>query len=134
MVIAALFTAALAQKLPGVHRERMRLVHVLWSTAQQWEGTNYWCRAQHEDPRKLMFVGKRVHTVGFYLYQVLEQVKAICARDYPGGPVVKNPPCNAGDLGSIRGWGTKIPHATEQLSLHVATRGSTHHNERSRMT
>ena len=76
----------------------------------------------------------RVHTVGFYLYQVLEQVKAICARDYPGGPVVKNPPCNAGDLGSIRGWGTKIPHATEQLSLHVATRESTHHNERSRMT
>ena len=37
-------------------------------------------------------------------------------RDFPGGPVVKNPPCNADDLGSITGWGTKIPHATEQLS------------------
>ena len=32
--------------------------------------------------------------------------------DFPGGPVVKNPPCNAGDAGSIPGQGTKIPHAT----------------------
>ena len=36
-------------------------------------------------------------------------------RDFPGGPVVKNPPGNAGDTRSITGWGTKIPHA-EQLS------------------
>ena len=35
--------------------------------------------------------------------------------DFPGGPVVKNPPCNAGDACSITGWGTKIPHAAEQL-------------------
>ena len=31
--------------------------------------------------------------------------------------MVKNPPCNAGDLGSIPGWGTKIPQATEPLSV-----------------
>ena len=31
--------------------------------------------------------------------------------DLPGGPVVKNPPSNAGDVGLIPGWGTKIPHA-----------------------
>ena len=37
-------------------------------------------------------------------------------RDFPGGPVVKNPPYNAGDKGSIPGWGTKIPHAAGQLS------------------
>ena len=36
--------------------------------------------------------------------------------DFPGGPVVKNPPCNVGDMGSIRGLGTKIPHAMEQIS------------------
>ena len=32
--------------------------------------------------------------------------------------MVKNPPCNAGDSSSIigLGWGTKIPHAEEQLS------------------
>ena len=33
----------------------------------------------------------------------------------PGGPVVKNPPCNTGDVGSIPGQGTKILHAMEQL-------------------
>ena len=36
--------------------------------------------------------------------------------DFPGGPVVKNPPSDAGDAGLIPGWGTKIPHAVEQLS------------------
>ena len=30
-------------------------------------------------------------------------------------PVVKNPSCNAGDMGLIPGQGTKIPHAEEQL-------------------
>ena len=30
-------------------------------------------------------------------------------KDFPGGPVVKNPPCNAEDVGSIPGWGTTIP-------------------------
>ena len=36
--------------------------------------------------------------------------------DFPGGPVVKNPPYNAEDMGSIPGQGTKIPDAGEQLS------------------
>ena len=29
--------------------------------------------------------------------------------------LVKNPPCNTGDMGSNPGWGTKIPHARDQL-------------------
>ena len=29
--------------------------------------------------------------------------------------MVKNPPCNAGDTGSIPGWETKIPHAADIL-------------------
>ena len=37
-------------------------------------------------------------------------------RDFPGGPVVKNPPSNAGDMGLIPGQGTKIPHVAGQLS------------------
>ena len=37
-------------------------------------------------------------------------------RDFPGGPMVKNPPCNARDVGSIPGQRTKIPHAMKQLS------------------
>ena len=36
-------------------------------------------------------------------------------EDFPGGPEVRNLPCNEGDMGLIPGWGTKIPHATEQL-------------------
>ena len=42
-------------------------------------------------------------------------------RDFSGGPVVKNPPSNAGDAGSIPGRGTKIPHAVGQLSLRATT-------------
>ena len=44
-----------------------------------------------------------------------------CTWDFTGGPVVKNPPCNAGDAGSTPGRGTKVPHAVEQLSLSVTT-------------
>ena len=32
-------------------------------------------------------------------------------EDFPGDPVVKNLPSNAGDTSSVPGWGTKIPHA-----------------------
>ena len=35
--------------------------------------------------------------------------------------MVKNPPSNAGHMGSIRDQGTKIPRATGQLSLRVTT-------------
>ena len=34
-------------------------------------------------------------------------------RDFPGGPVVKNLPSNARDMGWIPGQRTKIPHASE---------------------
>ena len=50
--------------------------------------------------------------------------------DLPGGPVVKNPPSNAGDVGSIPGQGTKIPHATGQLSPRATTTEPAHLNER----
>ena len=47
-------------------------------------------------------------------------------KNFPHGSVVKNLPCNAGDADSIPGRGTKIPHAAEQLSLHVATTEPVH--------
>ena len=43
-------------------------------------------------------------------------------RDFPGGPVVKSPPSNAGDTGQV----TKILHATEQLSPHTTTTEPVH--------
>ena len=34
-------------------------------------------------------------------------------RGFIVDPVVKNLPCNAGDMGLLPGWGTKIPHDAE---------------------
>ena len=42
--------------------------------------------------------------------------------DFPDGPVVKNPHCNAEDAGSIPDQGTKIPRAAGQLSPHTIMR------------
>ena len=54
-------------------------------------------------------------------------------RDFPGGPVVKNLPCNAGDSGLIPAQGTKVSHAAEQLSPHTTTKESMGHKEGSHM-
>ena len=66
------------------------------------------------------------HGEGFYEYKRNQTKRPGCIknenyRDFLGGPVVKNPPSKAGDVGLIPGRGTKIPHAAEQLSLHAAT-------------
>ena len=44
---------------------------------------------------------------------------------FPGGPMVKIMPSSAEGAGSIPGQGTKIAHATGQLSPCVATREPT---------
>ena len=43
-------------------------------------------------------------------------------RDFPGGPVVKNPSCNTEHLGSIPDKGTKIPHAAGKRSWGAQTK------------
>ena len=43
-------------------------------------------------------------------------------QDFPGGPVFKNPPCNAKHRDLIPGGRTKIPHATRQLSSCAAVK------------
>ena len=43
--------------------------------------------------------------------------KIIISGDFPGSLAVENPPCDVGDVGSIPGRGTKIPHAVERPSL-----------------
>ena len=42
-------------------------------------------------------------------------------KDFPGGPVGKNLPSNAGDADSIPGRGTKIPHAQGKLNPSTST-------------
>ena len=39
--------------------------------------------------------------------------------DFPGGPVVKTSPSNAGGVGSIPGQGVKIPHASRPKNQNV---------------
>ena len=53
------------------------------------------------------------------------------AGGLPRGPVVRNLPCNAGDLGSIPVQGTKIPHAEQQLSVYIVSREFVCCNKRS---
>ena len=49
--------------------------------------------------------------------------------DFPGSPMVKNPPCNAEDSGLIPDQGTKIPQAAGQLSPRAKTTEPIHCNE-----
>ena len=46
----------------------------------------------------------------------MRMLKKMCFGYFPGGLVVKNPPCHAGNMGSIPGQWIKLPHATEKLS------------------
>ena len=39
--------------------------------------------------------------------------------DFPGSPVSKISPSNAGDVGSIPGWGNKIPHALQPKNQNI---------------
>ena len=57
-------------------------------------------------------------TIRLFLFSLINKKNY---RDFPAGPVVKNPPYNAGDTGSIPGQGTKIPHAVGQLSPRATT-------------
>ena len=50
--------------------------------------------------------------------------------DFPGGQVVKNSLCNAGDMGSSPGQGTKTPRAAEQLSGCAAMTEPAHQDSR----
>ena len=47
-------------------------------------------------------------------------------QQHLGGPVVKNLSSNAGDASSIPGWGTKILHATGQLTPPATTTEPAH--------
>ena len=46
----------------------------------------------------------------------------IYVEGFPGGPLDENLLPNAMDMGSISSWGTNMPHATGQLSLHATSK------------
>ena len=43
--------------------------------------------------------------------RTIKSVKRNTNGDFPGGPVVENPPSSIGDEDPILGGGTKIPHS-----------------------
>ena len=113
----------------------LRSWHVVWSVLY---GIQPCAELRENDQYMLMESSKEVW--------MLSKDKMFL-RNLPGGPVVKNPPCDEGDSGSIPHWETKIPPAMEQQSLrdtvsevhalqspYATTRDSRHHNKRSCMT
>ena len=46
------------------------------------------------------------------LEKMLQKTPLMCTWDFPGGPMVRASPCNAGGVGLTPGQGTKIPHAS----------------------
>ena len=69
----------------------------------------------------------KAHRLNKYAVWIIEQkVNVMCPKNadmmgLPGRSVVKNPPCNARDVGLIPGQGTKIPSTVGQLSPCTAT-------------
>ena len=57
-----------------------------------------------------------------HLINVTAYLKIPGPWDFPGGPVVKNPPSNVVHVGLLSGRGTKIPHAVGQLNPDAATK------------
>ena len=43
----------------------------------------------------------------------INQIFFFFKREFPGGPLVKTLDFQVGGMGSIPGWGTKIPHAVQ---------------------
>ena len=53
------------------------------------------------------------------LIQVIIKCLRNISGDFPGGPVVKSSPSNAGGMGSIPGRGAKIPHASPSKNQNI---------------
>ena len=70
----------------------------------------------------------RKEAINLRVSQQRDENKNTFPWDFPGCPVVKNPPYKAGDAGLIPGQGTKIPHAAGQLSPCATTTELTHLN------
>ena len=69
-----------------------------------------------EDRIQDWWITREIRTEYYLLSRIQKQTnkqtqKNPNCRDCPGGPGVKNPPSNAGDMGSIPGRGTKTPLA-----------------------
>ena len=76
---------------------------------------------------------KEIYEIYIYIYIYILKIHLIkhILGDFLGGPVVKNLPSNAGDMGLIPSLGTKIPPAMGQPSLCATTRENCEPNKQS---
>ena len=88
------------------------------------------CTPKQANPFLLLFFVFLVsgHVLTWYFLDQHVAHSEVTFHDFPGGSVVKNLPCNAGDAGSIPGQGTKIPRAVGQLSPSATTTEPSRHN------
>ena len=70
--------------------------------------------------KRISFILGNIDWRASYPHLNFKWLKTHINKDLSGGPVVKNPPCNAGDGGLIPARRTKIPHTKGQL-LHPHT-------------
>ena len=108
-------------------RERQREKAIIWPKSRQEVPSNpQTIRLNHMTSLLDFFKAhKRGNFTSFspmvYVLWMKITMKILFNRDSPGGLVVKNLTSNAGDTGSIPGWGTKIPNAVGWLSPCTAT-------------
>ena len=70
-----------------------------------------------------------LHLSDLYIFvKPILNFKRTYSWDFPGGPMVKSPSCNAGDLVSTPGQESKLQCATQQLSPCAVTREPVCHN------
>ena len=75
-----------------------------------------WARTEAEPSEVVNHVSFKESAFQAGTCQMAPGIVKKCRRDFPGGPVLKNPPSNVGDVGLISVWGTKIPHTAGQIS------------------
>jgi len=117
--------------VPGILQARtLEWVAISFSNAWKWKvkvkllsrvqpSATPWTAA-YQAPPSIGFSSQEYWS-GVPLPSLMFPFRGIDCGDFPRDPMVKNLPCNAGDMGSIPGQGTKIPHTVEQLSLSVTT-------------
>ena len=102
------------------------------SSVQQWRYAAFFCyKGRLVGLRQVGGLGSgnvSVVTCWFW-WMYCGYIRECPSWDFPGGPVVKNP-WHTGDNGLIPGQGTKIPHATGQLSLRATATESMHRKQK----
>lgn len=81
----------------------------LWGRKGRWWLKQWWSHSEPRPAPRREPGEKRRPTFTTSPRRALHSFK-MTSKDSPGGPAVRNPPCNAEDVGSTPGWGTRIPH------------------------